>query len=448
LKLENTSQINENVICILKFTKPSNLLAIDYIPIEKSLGNDFDELRKQFANKRKKAKNILKYVKKHTKLKSLLEQYDYCQLLNEPYQGIYSTIKEIEEQYESKFEDSSDIKTEIENEKSLLLKDLQVRLHAYYLKNAYEKCEKKINTKSILTYSHRRRGWEMPSHSLTQDLSIQVKTNFGYGSKSYFYVLLKYKDINIIPYSEWVIYEKANIYEIVRYSAKFRVQNESWAPALEYSSEAGNLSLTDEKSFLKKYVIDECEKMVTYLERFLTESTFEFFTWNNTNKIQKESHDLIEFRGEKISGALKFIAQIKQFKAIEKISDFIFRIEICNKKIHPILTNELRLIDKKLNDIIPPFGKLKTICEELKEKHDINSKKRSKLLNIEHEKQHFDSDKFEIIVRKGIPNYDLISREYYKNQNEMNRLEKQIDYLNKISKNISEYVLVIEDYFR
>jgi len=448
MKLKNLSLINEDVICILKFTKPSNLLAIDYITIEKKLGNDFNELKKQFANKRKKAKNILKYVKKHDKLKLLLEQYDYCQFFNEPYQGIYSTIKEIEEKYKSKFEESSDIKTEIENEKGLLLEDLQVRLHAYYLKNAYEKCEKKISSKSILTYSHRRRGWEMPSHSLTQDLSIQVKTNLGYGSVSYFYVLIKYKEINIIPYSEWVIYEKANLYEIVSYSAKFKVENESWAAALEYSNEAGNLSLTDEKSFLKKYVINECEKMVTALEGFLSENTFEFFTWNNTNKIRKESHDLIEFRGEKISGALKFIAQIKQFKGIEKISDFISRIEICNKKIQPILTNELRLIDKKLNDIIPPFQKLKPICLELKEKHDINLKNRNKLLDSETEKQNYDSDKFEIIVRKKIPDYDLISREYYKNQNEMNRLEKQIDYLNKISENISEYVKVIEDYFR
>ena len=44
---------------------------------------------------------------------------------------------------------------------------------------------------------------------VTPNFSVEIKTNFGYGSVSYFYTKLKYKNIEITPFSEWVDYEFA-----------------------------------------------------------------------------------------------------------------------------------------------------------------------------------------------------------------------------------------------
>jgi hypothetical protein len=90
---------------------------------------------------------------------------------------------------------------------------------------------------------------------------------------------LKYKNIDITPFSEWVDYEFAQFSEIIRYSQSYILRNEYWLDAMEYSRDACNLSLVDEVKFVEKYVIDECEKMVRGLENILNK---EYFMFNPT----------------------------------------------------------------------------------------------------------------------------------------------------------------------
>ena len=73
--------------------------------------------------------------------------------------------------------------------------------NAFSINKAYNICKK---DKSILSFSHRKDGWSNPVYQLTQNFSVEIKTNFGYGRKSYFYTKLNYKEIDITPVSEWI----------------------------------------------------------------------------------------------------------------------------------------------------------------------------------------------------------------------------------------------------
>ena len=57
-----------------------------------------------------------------------------------------------------------------------------------------------------------------------------------------------------------------------------------------------------------------------------------------------EGRVLVDFIGEKISGALDFISKMLEFEAITSVRSFIDRIEYCNKKIQPILFEELNIL--------------------------------------------------------------------------------------------------------
>ncbi|KGE84843.1 hypothetical protein IX84_31370 [Phaeodactylibacter xiamenensis] len=309
----NVSEINEEILCVLKREEKTDKIILDVVEIEKDLEPDFRGLLNQFERNGNTANSIVHYIKNHRKLKVLFNRYDYCARLNMAYQGLDSTFELIEEKYQSKFDHIKDKEKKqeaIKKEKDKLLKECKERLHANYLQKAYKKCRK---DKEILAFSHRRVGWGAPKYDLNENFSIELKTNFGYGSVSYFYTKIKYKDLDIIPFSDWVNYRISRIFEIVLYSSKHTLSNESWYDAMSYVAEACNISSKDEDLFVQKYIVDQCKELITGLQNILNSSTFRLkgYVFLNQEKgyidLKLSGHNLTEFRGEKISGALELI---------------------------------------------------------------------------------------------------------------------------------------------
>lgn len=210
METEIEKKINDNFLCILKFSPNSKMVLIDYEPILKPLEKDFEELKKKFDSDDNVAKNILEYIKGHIKLKVLLERYNYCERLADSFQGLYLSVSEMTEKYKSDFPDNEARKGLLQREKNTLLLDLQERLQAYYLEESYKTCERKRLQKAVLAYSHRRVGWSTPKYILNDNFSIEIKTNFGYGYASYFYTRLSYKNVDIIAFSDWIVYESVH----------------------------------------------------------------------------------------------------------------------------------------------------------------------------------------------------------------------------------------------
>ncbi|MCF8460259.1 MAG: hypothetical protein K9G46_06015 [Flavobacteriales bacterium] len=280
-----------------------------------------------------------------------------------------------------------------------------------------------------------------------------MKTNFGYGSVSYFYTRIRYKELDVIPFSDWILYERAHLFEIIRYSAKHELINRSWIEALEYSRDACNLSLTDETAFVRKYVIDECERMVLGLEGFLHGNKFKFIDGQRIfTDVHKEGHNLIEFRGEKLSGALDFIEKINEFEKIAEVDEFVTRIETCNSKVLPMLVNEGLLIEDELRELNRTLIILKPIYENLKKSSEVYESLKSKLrfkmiADKEYTAYNFSFEELEKRFKEQNSEYEKFVPVYKEKEKQYQALTSQILSLETIKANIQKYNQAIETYF-
>jgi hypothetical protein len=380
-------EINSEALCILRYEQESNEVIVDYEPIVPLFNNEINNFKLLCKNKEDSFDRIISFLKGTISLKKVNKYYHYCDSLNGSFQGVSFNIQQTIEKINQKIEELEDnqqvkleeqtIKEEIEEYKHSLYEDFQHWIKAYSIDMAYDKC--RANDK-ILTYSHRECGWSNPVYKLNQNFSIELKTNFGYGRSSYFFVKVKYKNIELVPFSEWVNYQMVKSYDIIRYTKSFQCHNHYWKDALEYSKDACNLANKDEVAFISKYILSECEEMVEGLEHLLKNNKFTFKNIiNKTYEVNKNGYELIEYRGEKISGALDFVSRIIEYKKIIKIISFIERIEKCNRIIQPILTKESNVISIELKKKQSEMQVLEPVFNEIQQKNERYIKLRNEL---------------------------------------------------------------------
>ena len=484
---ESEISVNENVLCILKLVPNGNLLMLDFEPIDRTLDDDYKKIVESIKRPEITAINIYHSISRNPKLRVLFEKFDYCKILDKPWQEHIPKI--LLAYFITKYPIL--FKTDlIENQKKELLHDLNDRLKAYYLSRTIKIAEQKRVKHELITYSHRKIGWSTPVYNLNSSFSVEIKSNFGFGRVSYFYTRFKYKNVNVIPFSKWVEYEYADKFELIRYSSKHYPSNDEWIDAFLYARDACNLSLTDEPLFIQKYMIDECEKMVKGLEEFLIKNKFKFLNQKNRNTntryrrplsnyqdietglieriytdSYKKGHGLIEFRGEKISGALDFIEEITTMKEVIEIEDFVKRIIKCNKAVKPILVKELKLINGELKTLIerfevvePKYNEAKTqktkylegkeiLREELIEKHGEPYK-------YDFSNKNSFSTKYPNLVplqdlfHKKFPKYQSFMIQYDEIYKRYKTIKDQIDSLTIMKKNITGYKKSIENFFK
>lgn len=182
-------------------------------------------------------------------------------------------------------------------------------------------------------------GWTNLSYQITDDIRIDVHTNFGYGWSSYFYLGLTYKGIDILPYSMFVKYYYADRRDIARYTRLYDTARSSWDYAFDYVETVAHKAAEGEDSFATVYVMNEVQEMLTRLRSILDDPKAYFDTWIERKNGENESHyltvhnmgwqerntykaypgEMIDvFQAEKIAGALEFLEKIS---ALEPIYD-------------------------------------------------------------------------------------------------------------------------------
>nr|WP_317631723.1 hypothetical protein [uncultured Flavobacterium sp.] len=488
--------INENVIAVLKFDKEKNLIYIDY----EEITNHFDKTiigLKQLCDKHN-LDDIIKYLVDNIELNQLSNKfYKYCVDFDKPFQGFSASyedklkevqslkvylkkrLEKIKNDYIEKIknddieiiknEDIEIIKNEdteiikkddieiIKNDISIILdkdfikinnlkynniehflKDIGDKFElwskAYSINHAYKKC---WLDKSVLSFSHRLVGWSNPEFDLTKNFSMEIKTNFGFGRSSYFFVKLKYKGIDLIPFSEWIVYEFAEFEYFISYTRAYKLNNESWLPALNFSMDACNLSIINEDEFVNKYIIMECEKMVSGIENFFKFEDFHFPIIKDNSKINLDI-DLYIFRSGKIVGSLDFISKIIELDHIISVANYIDRLEKCNKKLQPMIINLIEYLKIVISNLSKEKDEFKPEYDEI-----INK-------NIEFQKAKFDIIKVIENLKKSDPRDELSNSE-----KELKDLEEKIikfnnDYYNKAlikMKELNKIISINQDYY-
>lgn len=457
---EMKDKINEEFICVLRKNHISNQIEIGYVEII----NPFKFVVQRLASLCDKIDTsipqVVNFIRSTKEFDQLTAHYRYCEFLDKAFQGFkvnnQDTIKDINQRFQifsiNKKEnpETYNIEEAIETLKQEIKNNYILWCKAYSINKTYRLCHEDT---SILTFSHRIDGWSNPIYELTPNFSVEIKTNFGYGSVSYFYTKLKYKNIEITPFSEWLDYEFARFSEIIRYTQTHILKNEYWLEAMEFSRDACNLSLTNEQKFVEKYVIDECEEMVSGLEEIFNK---EHFTFKNRARyeysVDKKGHVLVEFRGEKISGALDFISKILQFENIVSIKSFITRIEECNKRIQPILVEETRILKVKIDNLNYDKKELQPVYDKVVSTNNDYNKKKTKLQiemisNGQLDTKWLDTNKLENEFILKNPEYPEFKDEYKRISDKYKILTEQIRNNTEVRNKIISYNDRIVKYF-
>ncbi|MFW5889741.1 MAG: hypothetical protein ACOCUD_05155, partial [Bacillota bacterium] len=143
---------------------------------------------------------------------------------------------------------------------------------AFALELTYSKYE---NDKSIKAYSHRRIGFKSFDYSLNNEFTVKIHTNFGFGTASYFYMILDYNGIPIIPYSKIIFYNFADAKSLLFNTRDYSVNESEWRSCYDFTTNIVNEFYNSSKeSFVKKYIIKSLDEFIHLLEKIKEINSF------------------------------------------------------------------------------------------------------------------------------------------------------------------------------
>lgn len=290
-------------------------------------------------------------------------------------------------------------------------------------------------------------GWTYYSYTINQDIKIELRSNFGYGTSSYFFVNLSYKGIDILPYSYMVRYFKANMADFIRYTRNYEVERSSWKFALSFVAETSNFAICQPENFVSKWIINEVDDMMSGLNR-LAENPHHFFenykisrtidgmiTVRNISEQEKNDYYIypkemdIAKQAEKISGALLLLQKLEPLISIyPKIESHIQSIKDLNRKLLPSfrysvtdikdeikireqwvqnLKNEKEILEQQCQPDFDEIKRLKQEEEKESQKYVYESDIRNKYCQTHNE------------FKKRLERISILSDEIYKKQSDI-----------------------------
>jgi hypothetical protein len=495
-------KVNEEYVITLIKNSNTKLIDVENINIVQYYNDEIRRLEKVLDNSNTDLNDLYIFFKDYNGLDEIDGYYDYCEHLTSAFQSsvsaypkdvaskIIDRISEIDEVVNEKNKaidiaykpDDKDEKNKLNNKaerlmyenelakitkqkiqliesyKAMLKKEFILWVKAYSIKQTYKMIQSK--KKDIIAYSHRIGGWSNPAYKLTENFSLEIKTNFGYGRSSYFYLLLTFKNIPIAPFSDWIYYRNVDAYEIIKYSKSYPLNDEYWVDAMSYSKEACNLSLTDEVKFVQIYLLEECEKMVNGLEDILVtkKMTFKRFGTNELYDIEfNTTHLIVLFRAEKISGSLDFISKIKEYNELISISSFIRRIEKLNEDFKPVIDEEIKKSSLKLSELKKQLKDSDAETPKFVEKSKIFDEKRNKIKEKMESNGTYDPKKVPLIEElkkvhkafdKKYPEYQKFDLHFTDHVVKNSELRTKYSDCDKNLERIVSYNEKIEEYFK
>lgn len=464
--------INNTHICVLKREKNSERICVELVELKFPFDALMDELKMMSRNSKTDVFEMERFVT-YGSLSCLLGEFDYCVSLDQPWQE--EIRKYVATDYDAYLAAMNDIYNQfstlngaerlnaIENGKkeysdrcrSAFYYSMMGRKKYYMLAQAYEECEK---DPEILAFSHRRIGYAFPEFKLGDDFMIIYKSNFGFGESSYFFTNIRYKSIDLVPFSDWIKYRYAETSEIIRYTQRHCLDNSYWKSAMDFTAQAYNHLITRPDTFVEEWIIKECRELVAGLEGILWKgkSSTPTVIWSlnfPTMTTMVTGFDFIDFKGKKISGALSYIEKISEIKGIsDNVDGYINRILECNRKVVPELKIEIEnlkaeidQIKSQIKEIEPEWTRLKQVVEEhnkIKEEVKMAVMLKQPVLCNEEQMALVNP-----IMNEKYPGFEKTEKEFATIDGIYNQLRNGLYRNENWKRNIEGYVEVIQGYF-
>ena len=351
-----------------------------------------------------------------------------------------------------------------------------------YAHNYIIKLREIRNESDVRMYSTDQIGWKNFEYKVNDDITVYIKTNFGYGSASYFFCNLKYKDINILPYSWSVKYYYVEMMDFVRYTRRYSPTRISWNEVFDFTVLTANLAKHEPEKFIKEWIVNEVEEMMKgmrlYISRpdkelkeflkverkpnlFTIHEVAEYAFRNvirNCNDSDIEEYKalpeekVIAFKAEKITGCLLLLDNLRRLTEIASvIKPYIAEIEQMNIKLQPEIIMHMNNISA---DIERLTNSLDEVVNALKPLNVLfkRHKKTIKLMRKEMNEKRDDKDKIsgleaENMYEKEHPEYTELKNNIAKMTEKKETLEKEIErrmkflkILTKCQKRIEQYI--------
>lgn len=202
---------------------------------------------------------------------------------------------------------------------------------------------------------------------------------------------MKYKGIDILPYSAIVRYYNANIVELRRNTRQYSTERDSWNVAFDFVVESANMAKNNPKKFINEWIVNEISEMVSGLKNISERPHVEInrLIERKQNKVENGfgysvrniSNDEIEdykvytnemniaFKAEKVTGALSFLEKLSELaELLPTIYKSMDEIKLLNKTLIPELEESIPKIQDELDKESKQLEKLEPKLGILNEK--------------------------------------------------------------------------------
>lgn len=246
---------------------------------------------------------------------------------------------------------------------------------------------------TIRMMSHEKIGWKEILYKISKDLDIKVMTNFGYGASSYFFVNVRYKGIDLLPYSQLVRYYYARMADIIAYTRSYNTERESWQVALDFVADIGNRAQQGDSSFAHNWLEHEITEMLeglNYIQqnpKVVIEDVKNrkiesdgLYSVHNISGNDLESYQIypdelaIVFKAEKTTNALRFIDKLQKATSIyQPAEDAIQIIQHHNRAIATEIEENMEKIHCGINELQTQLNKKNIeldVCSKAIMKHE------------------------------------------------------------------------------
>ena len=357
--------------------------------------------------------------------------------------------------------------------------DNKIKEYAESLKKSYLSASKRYimahnytetlnTTKSrinVRMYSTDTLGWSDFTYKVTDDVIITIGTNFGYGQSSYFHLGIRYKGIDVLPYSFVTKYYYANMADIIRYTRLYEAKHDSWNIAFEFVERMANMAAANPDAFIEETIVNEVKEMLGGL-RAIIESPRRFMdafaghagetvrcnylTVRNMYRDERSTYEVypqemsMAVKAEKIAGALDFLDNLRKLsKQVPGIGDAATQICDMASSIVPDIESmahrleaELAILDARLE---ARRNKIEGVRAEMKPHDDA-----IELLYAQAKEKDNDSSRYDIREEyaRQHDNYAKLRNKCWAIESEINKLENErrqrASFLSRLAKCVSK----------
>lgn len=304
---------------------------------------------------------------------------------------------------------------------------------------------------------------------INEDLKILTRTNFCYGSSSYFQIIVKYKDIELLPYGEWVKYYYAGYNSIMRFTRSFFCIRDSWTYALDFIVAFVNKAIKNPDEFVREDILSEVNTLMVGLEEIFQMNEDEFGTRLDVKHIDddddryigissarhanererqrykiKKKECAMVYKMEKISGAIYFLNNLKRISMIiPEVENSINRIIELNKNIYPDVVAAIPPVNIEITNLTCELQKIERLYKQKYKQLEYYNKR---LDNIK--KRHIVTGRtfqeIEQDFKQKNPQYEILAQETNKLRQERNEYLTLINDREGIKKRLTSYKDLIE----